>query len=40
MDVLKQVWVKYPEDKIAPVFIHHPQVDVAIYNFDGGNEFV
>ena len=32
--------MKYPEDKIARVFVHHAQVAAAIYDCDGGNEFV
>ena len=39
-EVLKQAWAKYPEDKIARSFVHHAQVAAAIYDCDGGDEFV
>ena len=32
--------MKYPEDKIARSFVHHAQVAAAIYDCDGGDEFV
>jgi hypothetical protein len=39
-EVLKQVWVNYPENKIGCVCVKHAQVDAAIYDCNTGNELI
>ena len=39
-ETLQQAWEKYPEEKIARTFVYHEQVACAIYDCNGGDEFV
>ena len=39
-EALQQAWNNYPEDKIARSFVHHAQVAAAIYDCEGGDDFV
>ena len=38
--MLQQVWSNYPADTVARAFVHHAQVAAAIYDCEGGDEFV
>ena len=38
--MVEKAWDEYPVEKIARAFVHHSQVAAAIYNCDGGDEFV
>ena len=38
--LIQKAWDEYPKDKIARAFIHHAQVAAAIYDCEGGDEFV
>ena len=37
---VKKAWDEYPLDKVARAFVHHAQVTAAIYDCEGGDEFV
>ena len=39
-EVLEKAWNEYPEDKIARAFVHHAQVAAAMFEYNGGDDFV
>ena len=39
-EVLSKAWEEYLNEKIVRAFVHHAQVADAIYNCEGGDEFV
>ena len=39
-EVLEKAWNEYPEDKIVRAFVHHAQVAAALFECNGGDDFV